>query len=80
MAESEATVEALRICLTQMGCPPQRCQEMAEQLLRRADQLAAAKGRSKEEALTHLLQLMRHGWAAQQANDPSTLPPPTSPP
>lgn len=80
MAESEVTVEALRICLTQMGCPPQRCQEMAEQLLRRADQLATAKGRSKEEALRHLLQLMQHGWAAQRASNPTTPPPPTSPP
>ena len=28
-------------------------------------QLAAAKGRTYEEALTHLLNLMKQGWAAQ---------------
>lgn len=78
MAESEATIEALGTCLIQWGCPPERSREMAEQLLRRADQLAAAKGRSKEEALSHLLQLMRHGWAAPPgANTPP--PPPGSP-
>jgi hypothetical protein len=38
---------------------------MAAQLDRRAQQLAAEKGRSYEEALQHLLTLMRQGWAAK---------------
>jgi hypothetical protein len=28
--------------------------------------LAAAKGRTPDEALTHLLELMRQGWAAKE--------------
>lgn len=40
---------------------------MAAQLDKRARQLAEAKGRSYEEALQHLLGLMRQGWAAQAA-------------
>ena len=32
---------------------------------KRAKQLVAEKGRTYEEALTHLLKLMREGWAAK---------------
>ena len=39
---------------------------MAAQLDKRARQLAELKGRTYEEALTHLLQLMRQGWAAKE--------------
>jgi len=39
---------------------------MAGQLDKRAQQLAGQKGRRYEDALSHLLQLMRHGWAAQE--------------
>ena len=41
---------------------------MAAQLDKRAHQLAEQKGRSYEEALQHLLTLMRQGWAAQQSS------------
>jgi hypothetical protein len=39
---------------------------MAAQLDKRARQLADEKSRSYDEALQHLLTLMRQGWAAQQ--------------
>jgi hypothetical protein len=39
---------------------------MAAQLDKRARQLAEQKGRSYDEALQHLLTLMRQGWAAQE--------------
>jgi hypothetical protein len=39
---------------------------MAEQLDKRARQLAEQKGRSYEDALAHLLSLMKQGWAAQE--------------
>jgi hypothetical protein len=39
---------------------------MAAQLDKRARQLAEQKGRSYENALTHLLELMRQGWAAKE--------------
>jgi hypothetical protein len=52
--------------LVALGCPDQKSEEMAGQLQRRARQLAAEKGRSEEEALEHLLGLMRQGWAAKE--------------
>lgn len=52
--------------LTALGCPAEKSGEMAAQLDKRAKQLAAEKNRSYEEALTHLLTLMRQGWAAQE--------------
>ena len=55
----------LAAVLAALGCPPDRTGEMAAQLDKRARQLAAQKGRTYEEALTHLLELLRQGWAAQ---------------
>jgi predicted ATPase len=52
--------------LVALGCPADKSAEMAAQLDKRARQLAAEKGRSYAEALTHLLKLMKQGWAAQQ--------------
>jgi hypothetical protein len=60
------TLEELASLLTGMGCPPEKSAAMAAQLDKRARQLAARKDRSYEDALTHLLGLMRQGWAAQQ--------------
>ncbi len=60
------TLEQLALLLAQLGCPPEKCAAMAAQLDKRAAQLAARQGRSHEEALTHLLQLMQAGWAAQE--------------
>jgi hypothetical protein len=51
--------------LVAMGCPTDKAAEMAVQLDKRARQLAAEKGRGYEDALTHLLGLMRQGWAAR---------------
>jgi hypothetical protein len=50
--------------LVALGCPAGKSVEMAAQLDKRARQLAAEKGRSYEEALKHLLTLMKQGWAA----------------
>lgn len=52
--------------LLAMGCPSDKAAEMAAQLDKRAQQLAREKGRSYEEALTHLLTLMKQGWAAKE--------------
>ena len=52
--------------LVAMGCPVEKSAEMAVQLDKRARQLATDKGRTYEEALTHLLTLMRQGWAAKE--------------
>jgi hypothetical protein len=54
--------------LVTFGCPPEKSTVMAAQLDKRARQLAAQKGRSYEEALAHLLNLMTQGWAAGGQN------------
>lgn len=52
--------------LVGLGCPAEKSAEMAAQLDKRARQLAAEKNRSFEEALAHLLALMKQGWAAKE--------------
>lgn len=66
MKASKTDLEALASALAALGCPEQRAGEMASQLHKRACQLASEKHRSYEEALTHLLNLMRQGWAAKE--------------
>jgi len=51
--------------LVSLGCPADKSADMAAQLDKRARQLAEAKGRTYEEALRHLLGMMKQGWAAQ---------------
>lgn len=55
--------------LAQMGCPASKSNEMAAQLIRRAAQLAKTTGRAETEAMRHLLELMRQGWAARKTED-----------
>jgi hypothetical protein len=59
-------LEQLARVLVALGCPAEKSAEMAAQLDKRARQLAADKGRPYEEALQHLLTLMRQGWAAKE--------------
>jgi hypothetical protein len=47
--------------LVSFGCPQEKSAEMAAQLDKRARQLAQQKGRSYDEALAHVLDLMRQG-------------------
>jgi hypothetical protein len=60
------TLEELAAVLVGLGCPPEKSPEMAAQLDKRARQLAEQKGRSYDDALVHLLELMRQGGSAQQ--------------
>jgi hypothetical protein len=55
------TLEELSRMLEGMGCPQAKSLQMASQLDKRARQ-----GRSYEGALTHLLRLMKQGWAARE--------------
>ncbi len=57
-------IQQLAQVLVALGCPAEKCAAMAEQLDKRAKQLAAEKNRSYDEALKHLLTLMKQGWAA----------------
>lgn len=56
----------LAAALVAFGCPPEKSSEMASQLDKRAQQLAEQKSSSYEEAMIHLLGLMKQGWAAQE--------------
>ena len=60
------TTAELASVLVALGCPQEKSAEMAEQLDKRARQLAEQKNRSYEDALTHLLTLMKQGWAAKE--------------
>ena len=61
-------VNQLAPLLVAMGCPAEQASAMAAQLDKRARQLAEQKGRAYEEALAHLLNLMKQGWAAKERN------------
>jgi hypothetical protein len=52
--------------LVSLGCPPEKSLEMASQLDKRAQQLAEQNNKSYEEAMAHLLNLMKQGWAAKE--------------
>ena len=67
----------LAVALAAMGCPREKSAEMAAQLDKRARQLAERKGRAYEDALGHLLELMRQGWAAKGKDSNSNPPHPT---
>ena len=58
-------ISDLAKALVGMGCPAEKSFEMASQLDKRARQLAEQKSRTYDEALVHLLNLMKQGWAAQ---------------
>ena len=55
--------------LTTMGCPEAKAGEMAAQLAKRSGQLAKERNISCDETMTHLLNLMRQGWAAKKQPD-----------
>jgi len=59
-------ISQLAQVLVALGCPEEKSAEMAAQLDKRARQLAAEKGRSYDEALQHLITLMRQGWSARE--------------
>ncbi|HWN94990.1 MAG TPA: hypothetical protein VNT99_08155 [Methylomirabilota bacterium] len=58
-------LDQLAQALLALGCPPEKSAEMAAQLDKRARQLSAEKQQSYDKAMTHLLSLMRQGWAAK---------------
>ncbi|HTB82277.1 MAG TPA: hypothetical protein VK742_01360 [Candidatus Sulfotelmatobacter sp.] len=57
-------ISELAKVLVALGCPPDKSPDMAAQLDKRARQLAAEKQQTYEQAMTHLLTLMKQGWAA----------------
>jgi FtsZ-binding cell division protein ZapB len=59
-------ISELAEILVALGCPSEKSAEMAAQLDKRAKQLAAEKNRSYDDALKHLVGLMRQGWSAKE--------------
>ena len=59
-------ISELATALVKLGCPPEKSLEMAAQMDKRARQLAEQKKRTYDDALAHLLNLMRQGWAAKE--------------
>ena len=59
-------ISKLAQVLVALGCPADKSAEMAAQLDKRARQLAAEKNRSYDEALKHLITLMKQGWSAKE--------------
>ena len=59
-------MDELASLLVSMGCPQDKSDEMAAQLEKRAHQLSEQTGRTYEEAMAHLLKLMKQGWAAKE--------------
>jgi len=59
-------ISELAQALVALGCPAEKSAELAAQLDRRARQLAAQTGHSHDEALKHLLAMMKQGWAARK--------------
>jgi hypothetical protein len=52
--------------LINLGVPVGNASAMAQQLQKRAKQLAEKRNQSYEEMLTHLINLLKQGWAAKQ--------------
>jgi hypothetical protein len=52
--------------LVALGCPADKSEEMAAQLDKRAKQLAAQNSRTYDDALKHLLALMRQDQEARK--------------
>ena len=56
--------------LVTLGCPAEKSVEMAGQLDKRARQLAEQQSKTYEDAMAHLLNLMKQGWAAKEKRQP----------
>ena len=63
-------LEELAQALVALGCPADKSAEMAAQLDKRARQLAEQRNQKYEDAMVHLLSLMRQGWSAQNQIPP----------
>ena len=64
VAATEIELQQLAGALVALGCPAVNSAGMAAQLDKRARQFATERAVTYEHALTHLLNLMRQGWAA----------------
>ena len=70
-------LEALTQLCVRLGAGRDQAAVMAAQLIRRADQLAAERGRSREAELTRLLDLLVRGRAGEVPAEFKVTPPST---
>ncbi len=56
----------LKQMLVALGCPTDKCDEMAAQLDKRARQLSEERGDSYDRSMAYLIGLMKQGWAAKE--------------
>ena len=56
----------LKQMLVALGCPAEKCDEMAAQLDKRARQLSEERGDSYDRSMAYLIGLMKQGWAAKE--------------
>jgi hypothetical protein len=69
--------EQLRALCERLGASPAQAATMAAQLLKRAGQLAAERGITREAALAYLLNVVIKG---RNGEVPADFPPPSGPP
>lgn len=62
-------LEQLTAACQRLGAPRPQAETMAAQLLKRADQLAAERGITREAALAHLLKIVVQGRAGEVSSD-----------
>ena len=62
----EPTVAEVEKLIREMGLPTDTPGPLADQLLKRARQLAEKRGWTVKHALEHLIGLLRQGWAAKK--------------
>ena len=60
--------QVTELCV-RLGAPRGQAETMAAQLLKRAEQIAAARGVSRENALAHLLRFVAQGRAGEVPKD-----------
>ena len=66
MPRTTMDLTELAALLVTLGCPAEKSLEMAGHLDKRARQLAEQKGKTYEDAMAHLLNLMKQGWSAKE--------------
>ncbi len=71
-------LEQLTQLCERLGAPPAQAAAMAGQLLKRAEQIAAERGGTREAALKRLLDLMIQGRAGKVPEEFAPVPPPDS--
>jgi hypothetical protein len=68
-------VQLTELC-GKLGAPPEQAMTMARQLMKRADQVAAERGQSREEVMAYLLRLVVQGRSGEV---PKEFRPPDNP-